>query len=262
VWFGIVEGLTEFLPISSTGHLILLARLFRLEGEAVMTFTIVIQLGAVGAVGGLYGERIASMWRGLWGWDAAGRRLLINLVVGFLPVAAVGLWLHRAIKTELFNVPSVAWALALGGVLMLAVERWRRNGNGTVTSRTFDSLTVREACLIGMAQCLSLWPGTSRAMVTIVAGLLCGLPPAAAAEYSFLLALPTLGIATAFEAWQGAPQLLQQVDGFSITLGFVTAMVTAWLAVRGFVAYLSRRGLAVFGWYRIGLAVVLFLAMS
>ena len=260
VWFGVVEGLTEFLPISSTGHLILLAHFLHLEGEAVKTFTIVIQLGALGAVLGLYRARVASMWRGLRGSDDAGRRLLINLLVGFLPVAVAGLLLHRAVKAALFNVSSVTWALAMGGLLMLGVDRRRRGA--PVSTKTVHSLTMLEALLIGGAQCVSLWPGTSRAMVTIVAGLWCGLPAAAAAEYSFLLALPTLGTATIFEALGGAPRLLQEVGVLSSAIGLFASALTAWLAIRGFVAYLSRRGLALFGWYRLGLAAALLLVMS
>ena len=252
---GIVEGLTEFLPVSSTGHLILASSLLHLQTEAAKTFEIVIQAGALGAVLGLYRARLVSMWRGLLGRDAAGRALLANVLVSFLPAAIAGVLLHRMIKTYLFSVWPVVAALAVGGLFMVGVDRWLRGRHGT-TSRTLDSITLREALLIGCAQSLSLWPGTSRAMVTIVAGLLLGFPATVAAEFSFLLALPTLGAATMFEAARGANALLQQVSWISLMCGLVSAALVAAVAIRGFVHYVVRRGLAPFGWYRVGLAAL------
>jgi undecaprenyl-diphosphatase len=252
---GIVEGLTEFLPVSSTGHLILASRLLDLHGESVKTFEVVIQAGALGAVLGLYRARVASMGRGLVGQDAAGGKLLVHLLLSFLPAAIAGVLLHRAIKGWLFNTWPVVAALALGGLLMVGLDRWVRPTSGT-SVRTLDSITIREALLIGCAQCLSLWPGTSRAMVTIVAGLVLGLPATAAAEYSFLLALPTLGAATLFDIAIGARALLQDVGVLSVACGFLAAAAVAALAIRGFIQYLTRWGLAPFGWYRIGLAAM------
>ena len=176
---GAVEGLTEFLPVSSTGHLILAAHLLGLHGEAVNTFTVVIQAGALCAVLGLYRARIRLLWRGLIGRDAEGRRLLTNLSASFLPAAAVGWALHRPIKTWLFRPWPVVAALTVGGVVMVGLDRWRRSGRHPA-GRVLESLTVRDAIIIGCAQCLSLWPGSSRAMVTMVAGILIGLPVAAA----------------------------------------------------------------------------------
>lgn len=258
---GVVEGLTEFVPVSSTGHLILASRLLGLGGEAVKTFDVVIQAGALVAVAGLYRRRMAAMWRGVRGRDAVGRRLLANLLVSVLPAAAVGLMLHRTIKARLFNTWPVVIALAVGGLLMVAVDGWRRSA-GRTGDRSVDSLTAREALLIGIAQCVSLWPGTSRAMVTIVAGLLVGLPPTAAAEYSFLLAIPTLGAATLFDACRGGRGLAQDVGWVSLACGFFAAAAVAAVAVRGLLSYLSRRGLALFGWYRIGLAAVVWAVVS
>ncbi len=261
VLLGLVEGVTEFLPVSSTGHLILAANLLNLHGDAVNTFEVVIQGGALVAVAGLYRARVASMWRGFLGQDAVGRRLCTNLVVSFLPAAIIGVLLHHVIKARLFNTGPVVAALMAGGVLMIGLDaRLRHQDHPSVG--TLDSLTVGDALLIGLAQCLSLWPGTSRAMVTIVAGLLLGFPATVAAEYSFLLALPTLGAATAFEALTGGHVLLQGVSGVSMVCGFVTTAAVAALAIRGFIQYLTRRGLAPFGWYRVGLAAVFWMVTT
>lgn len=253
VLLGMVEGLTEFLPVSSTGHLILASQFLGLQGEAVKTFAVVIQAGALGAVAGLYRTRVASMWRGSLGRDPGGRRLLLKLLVSFLPTAIAGPALHRTIKARFFSPEPVAAALAVGGVLMLGVDRWCRRA-GRSSARPLESIAMREALLIGGAQCLAFWPGTSRAMVAIVAGLLLGLPVTVAAEYSFLLALPTLGAATLFDAATGARVLVQEASLFSLACGFLAAGVVAALAIRGFIRYLTHRGLAPFGWYRLALA--------
>ncbi len=255
VLLGAVEGLTEFLPVSSTGHLILVSSLLGLQGEAVKTFEIVIQAGALGAVAGLYRERVVSMLRGLLGKNPSGCSLAMKLFISFLPAAIAGVLLHRTIKERLFSDWPVVWALAVGGLIMILIDSGVRRWH-TRQTRTLESITVPEAVLIGCAQCLSLWPGTSRAMVTILAGLLLGLPATAAAEYSFLLALPTLGAATLFDAAKGGDELLREIPLLSVVCGFAVAAFVAWLAVRGFIRYLTRRGFAPFGWYRIGLAAL------
>lgn len=257
---GVVEGFTEFLPVSSTGHLILVTHLLGLSGDAVKTFEVVIQAGALGAVVALYHVRLATMWRGLLGRDAVGRRLLVNLLLSFLPSAVIGLLLHRTIKAHLFTIGPVAVALAAGGVLMLGVDLWSRRTRGP--ARAIESMTPGEALLIGAAQCLALWPGTSRAMTTIVAGLLLGFPATVAAEYSFLLALPTLGAATLFDASLGGRALLQETGILSVASGFLGAAGVAALAIRGFIQYLTQRGLAPFGWYRLALALVVWWTLS
>ena len=258
---GAVEGLTEFLPVSSTGHLILVLRWLKLYGEAVDTFAIVIQAGALGAVLGLYRARVASMWRGLLGQDAAGRALLSRLLVSFMPAAVVGVVCHRAITTRLFGVAPVAAALALGGAALIGVDWWMRRGDHG-GRRSIESMGATDALLIGLAQCLSLWPGTSRAMVTLVTALLLGFSASTAAAYSFLLALPTLGAATAFDALQAGTAWLHEVGGLAIMCGFVSAALVAALAIAGFVRYLSRGGLAPFGWYRLLLSAVVWSAGS
>ena len=256
---GAVEGLTEFLPISSTGHLILAGRLLNLHGAAVSTFEIVIQAGALGAIIVLYRARFVSCWRGLQGRDASGQRLLANLLVAFLPSGVAGLLLHRAITTYLFDTWPVITALAAGGIVMIGLGR---RFDARTASKTLETLTPADAWLIGCAQALSLWPGTSRAMVTIIAGLLCGLSARDAATYSFLLAVPTLGAATLFEAWHGGQVLLRDIPAASLLCGFVAAAVVAVLTVRTFVESLPRIGLAPFGWYRVGLAAAVWWAVA
>ena len=252
---GVVEGVTEFLPVSSTGHLILAASLLRLHGEAVTSFEVILQAGALGAVLGLYGAQVRAMWHGLIGHERAGRRLLVNVVISVAPVWLVGALAHRAIKAYLFTTWPVVAALALGGLGMIVMARRLRHRQPP--TRTLDSLTTREAFVIGCWQCLALWPGTSRAMVTIVAGLLVGLPAVAAAEYSFLLAMPTLGAATLFEAVHGGQGMWRHIGWPSLLCGFTATAIVAALAIRGFITYLTRRGLEPFGWYRVALAAAI-----
>jgi undecaprenyl-diphosphatase len=201
------------------------------------------------------------MLRGLRGADADGRRLLVNLAVSFLPAVGFGLLLGDAIKARLFGAGAVVAALAIGGAAMLWGDGWLR-GRAERAGRVLETLTWREALLIGLAQCVALWPGTSRAMVTLVAGIAAGLPAAAAAEYSFLLALPTLGAATVLDALTGGAALLEQSSAASVGLGLASAAVVAALAMRELLRYLARWGLAPFGWYRVGVAAALWLAAA
>ncbi len=251
---GAVEGLTEFLPVSSTGHLILASYLLGIHGDAVNAFEIVIQAGALLAVVGLYRRRVRQLLRGLMGQDIVGWSLFINLLISFLPAALMGLLFHETIKSRLFSAWPVMIALAAGGLLMIGVDYWAKRREDLPPDRTIDTLSPLEALIIGLAQCLSLWPGTSRAMVTIMAGFLCGLPPAAAAEYSFLLALPTLGAAVALNLVTDGAVLWEHARGLPLVLGLATSAIVASLAVRGFTQYLGRHGLGLFGWYRLGLA--------
>ncbi len=261
---GAVEGLSEFLPISSTGHLILTSDLMELpqNDDGLKAFEVVIQAGALLAVVGLYFTRVRSMFLGLIGRDAAGRALLIQLSAAFLPAAIVGLLIGDWIKAHLFSTGPVIAALAVGGVLMIVVERLRvrRAGGGPLeltAGRELGSMTWKLALVIGCAQCLAMWPGTSRSMVTIVAALLLGFNPRAAAEFSFLLALPTLGAATAYDALREGGAILEASGWLGLAVGFAASMIVAWLAVKSFLAYLTRHGLSIFGWYRIVLAAVM-----
>lgn len=260
-WLGLVEGLTEFLPVSSTGHLILASALLGRQGDpALNSFNIIVQAGAILAVLGLYRTRVAAMLRGLLGRDPAGRALLLLLVVGFVPAGLLGPLLDDKIEAELFFPRPVAIALAVGGIAMIAVDRWRRRtGGGT---RTVEQLTWRDALLIGCAQCLAMWPGTSRSMATILGGLAVGLTPAAAAEFSFLLALPTLGGASALKLLKGGPALIDAVGPAPLVVGLLVALVSAALAIRGLIAWLGRHGFTAMGLYRLLIAAAVLAAWS
>ena len=196
---GAVEGLTEFLPVSSTGHLILAARAMGLVGEVMNAFEIVIQAGALLAVLCLYRARVFQVVAGVARPRSGGGLLLLKLLVAFLPAAIVGLALHHAIERHLFGPRPVAIALLLGGVVMVIFERVRRARGGTPRFESVDAIPLTVALWIGIFQCASLWPGMSRSMVTILGGLILGCSAVAAAEFSFLLALPTLGAATLFD---------------------------------------------------------------
>jgi undecaprenyl-diphosphatase len=193
---GAVEGLTEFLPVSSTGHLILVARAMGLYGQTMDDFEIVIQAGALLAVLWLYRARVLEALRGVTQPGSPGWGLLVGLLVAFLPAAVVGLALHHKIEEHLFGPLPVALALFAGGIVMVLFDRRRRKRGVAPRYERVDSIPLRVAFWIGVFQCASLWPGVSRAMVTILAGLLLGCSAVAAAEFSFLLALPTLGAAT------------------------------------------------------------------
>ncbi|HEU4765457.1 MAG TPA: undecaprenyl-diphosphate phosphatase [Candidatus Eisenbacteria bacterium] len=255
---GIVEGLTEFLPVSSTGHLILAGHAMGLSGSAVDAFEIVIQAGALLAVVWLYRARIGEILAGIFRNNAGGRALLIRLIVAFLPAAVIGFLTHSWIKEHLFGPRPVAIALLLGGIAILVVERMRHRARQPIAA-VVTEIPVWGALVIGLAQVLSLWPGTSRAMTTILAALLVGATPVVAAEFSFLLALPTLGAATLFDLVKHHDELLGPAMGgpAPLVIGLATAAIVAAIAIRGFLTYLTRRGLAPFGWYRIVIGIVL-----
>jgi undecaprenyl-diphosphatase len=265
VVLGLVEGVTEYLPVSSTGHLILASALLGLhtpeQHEAVATFEIAIQGGAILAVLGLYRARVARMLAGAVGRDPAGLRLLLQLLVAFAPAALLGPLLDDPIEAHLFRPLPVLAALLLGGVWMIWLDR-RRDPHAGVA---LEALSARAALAIGLFQCVAMWPGTSRSMMTIAGGVLLGLRAPAAAEFSFLLGVPTLGAACAFKlaknllsAFQGEGRTLFEALGAApVALGFAVAAASAAVAVRWLVAFLGRHGLAPFGWYRVALALVL-----
>lgn len=264
---GVVEGITEYLPVSSTGHLILVSALLGLDEPAsrkaaVDAFNIVIQGGAVLAVLGLYWPRVRRMLDGLRGRDAVGLRLLGLLVVAFLPAGILGPLLDDRIEAYLFNPPAVVTALALWGVVMIVIGRWQARwleGHAAVAEP--EDLAWRQALFVGVLQCVAMWPGTSRSMITIVAGMLVGLRPRQAAEFSFLLALPTLGGACVYKLGKdvlgSGPSMVGELGVAPVVVGVAVATLSAALAVRWLVHYLNRHGLAVFGWYRIALSAVL-----
>jgi undecaprenyl-diphosphatase len=265
---GLVEGITEYLPVSSTGHLILAAGLLGLDEpdrkQALDAFHIVIQGGAILAVLSLYWPRVLQMGRGALGRDAAGLRLLVNLIVAFLPAALIGPLVGDWIEARLFHATPVLAALALGGAWMIWLDR--RAGAGAAGAPTsLELLAWRHALAIGLFQCVAMWPGTSRSMMTIAGGTLLGMRPRDAAEFSFLLGLPTLGAACLYKlasdlqraAAHGTPNLFEQLGIGPVLLGLAVAALSAALAVRWLVAFLGRHGLAPFGWYRLALCGLL-----
>jgi undecaprenyl-diphosphatase len=274
VLLGVTEGLTEYLPVSSTGHLILVAEAMGLggfekdaEGElvqgplgpimkpnpAINSFNIVIQIGAIIAVIGIYFKRILQMLSGLMGKDPVGRKLLINLLVAFTPAVILGLLFDDLIEQYLFSPLTVALALAIGGLVMIFSGKLFRHSSKPTFS--IDELTWKQALLIGLIQCLAMWPGTSRSMVTILAGMGVGLSLTAAAEFSFLLALPTLGGATLYKMMTDWDVLSASVGADSLAIGITVSALIAALSVKFLLHHLHRHGLQPFGVYRIALAI-------
>lgn len=255
VWLGVVEGLTEFLPVSSTGHLILLGAQLGQEGEAAKALDIVIQLGAVVAVIVYFRQRLRDLARGLLAREAPSLKLTAALAAAFVPTAAVGLLLHRLVKEHLFGPGPVAGALVVGGIVMIAVEGIRRR-RGVQGQEGLEHVAVRHGLWIGLCQCISLWPGSSRSMVTIVGGQLCGLSTKTAAEFSFLLAIPTLGAATLFDLVKSGRLIAAQPGGLeSLAVGLAVSFVVSWLVIALFLRFVGRLGLMPFGVYRILLGV-------
>jgi undecaprenyl-diphosphatase len=253
ILLGIVEGLTEYLPVSSTGHLVLVSRAL---GRQAGAYEIVIQLGAILAVVVHYRALFAEHAAGLLHRRPDTMRLLSALALGFVPVAVLGKLAGKAIKERLFFPLPIAIALAVGGVVMIVVERVRKSRRDAGVSG-LENVTPVRGLLVGLGQCFALFPGASRSMCTIVAGELCGLSTATAAEFSFLLGVPTLGAATLYEGFKSRHELAHEVGGTAIAVGLVTSFFVAWGVVAAFLRYLQRRGLEPFGFYRIALAVVI-----
>lgn len=290
---GLVEGITEYLPISSTGHLIIANRLLALDSdtpilnnedqpvkvkdngklraytlsEAAYAYAIVIQAGAIAAVCLLYWQTLLAMALGILGKDEKGKKLAVHLIVAFVPAAILGLLLDSWIESLLGNnVTAVAVALLIGAVVMLWVERWRMTNAQTDSEtknvesigQSLETLTLSKSLIIGCFQCFALIPGTSRSMATIVGGYLAGLSPACAAEFSFLLGLITLSAASGYKLLTDGPEMLAALDLDAVLLGCFVAFVSAALAVKWLVGYLCKQGLAPFAWYRILLAILIF----
>lgn len=248
---GIVEGLTEFLPVSSTGHLILVGDLLGFNDDKGKLFEIVIQSGAILAVCWEFRARIAKVVTGLPA-DPQCRRFTINLFIAFLPLAILGLLFHKAIKAHLFQPVPVALAFAIGGVIILWAERREHR----IRVDNVDDLTALDALKLGIAQAFALIPGTSRSGATIIGGLLFGLSRKAATEFSFFLAIPTLLVATAYQLWKEGALLTIDDIGMWVA-GFSAAFISAFLCVRWFLRYISSHDFTLFAWYRIAFGVVI-----
>ena len=274
---GVIEGITEYLPISSTGHLLVAQHLMGIgtstaAGKAAAdTFAICIQGGAILAVIGLYYKRVLQMIRGVFGQDPEGFKLAIMIIVGFLPAAVIGLAFNDAIEEKLFGMWPIIIAWVVGGILILATAWWRKRNPAAGSGKELLEMTVKMALLIGLLQCVAMWPGTSRSLMTIVGGLIVGLSVRAAVEYSFLLGVVTLTAATAkkavwkvegldasYDVWFGGTKLMWDTYGpMPLLVGIVAATISAALAVKWLVSFLQSHGLSVFGWYRIAIGVVI-----
>lgn len=258
VILGIVEGLTEFIPVSSTGHLLLTNSLMGVEGKAANSFVIVIQFGAIMAVVAYYRSRLMTTFRTAGQRGSDGQRLIVNLAVAFVPAAVTGLLLQDFIEERLMTSNAwVAAALILGGIVMIVVDRWLRPTGRRV--ERIEDVTWRDALWVGLAQCFALWPGMSRSMTTIVGGQLRGFSNSLAADFSFLLALPTLGAATLYKLVSDRDILLAMEGGLAAVLvGLAVSFAVAWLAIAVFLRIVKRVGMAPFGAYRIvvGLLVI------
>jgi undecaprenyl-diphosphatase len=260
---GLVEGLTEYLPVSSTGHLLVTQRLLGIDSSnSADAFAICIQVGAILAVLGLYRLRVWKMTLGMLGRDAEGRHLALSIILAFMPAAVIGLLLEKTIKKYLFGGeewglwPVVA-AWFFGGVAILAVTIFRRMRGVTPHSGfELEQITWRMAFLIGLIQCLAMWPGVSRSLLTIVGGLLVGLSVPAAVEFSFLLGVVTLTAATAYDGLKYGQEMLEHYGAVPLLIGLGAAWLSAVIAVKWMVGYLKSHGLEIFGWYRIAAAIV------
>ena len=253
ILLGIVEGLTEFLPVSSTGHLIVAGHILGFRGEAAETFEIFIQLGAILAVVVLERRVFLDLLRFRARAGFAGPRGCALLITTTCPALVAGALLHDWIKVNLFGPVTVAWALLAGGVVILVVEGFRPR----TTTTSLEEIGFGQALAIGLFQCLSLWPGVSRAGATIVGGLLCGLERRTAATYSFIAAVPVMAAATCYDLLKSWSSLGPE-DMAPFAVGFVVAFVFAYLAMRSFVTLLGRFTLRPFAWYRIAIAPVVY----
>ncbi|KFB70482.1 MAG: Undecaprenyl-diphosphatase [Candidatus Accumulibacter phosphatis] len=250
---GFVEGFTEFLPVSSTGHLILAGDLLDFNDERGKLFEIVIQSGAILAVCWEYRAKISQVLLGLTS-ERAAQRFALNLLVAFLPLAIIGLLFGKTIKAHLFNAPVVALAFIVGGFFILWAERREHR----IRIESVDDLSLTDAFKLGCAQALALIPGTSRSGATIIGGLFFGLSRRAATEFSFFLAIPTLIIATLYQLYK--ERALLSFDDLGMwVIGFLAAFISAFWAVRGLLRYISTHDFSIFAWYRIAFGLIVLL---
>lgn len=260
---GLVEGITEYLPVSSTGHLLVTNNLLGLEEpevkEAIETYAICIQLGAIIAVLFLYWGRIRQMLDGLLGRDEEGRKVLIAVLIAFAFTAAIGLTLGEWFEDNVFGVGPIAAAWIVGGIAIIVLSRI---GFFDRTTAELAALTPQKAAIIGLLQALAMWPGVSRSMITIFAAVLVGLSLRAAVEFSFLLGLLTLTAATVLVGYRGGGELVDTFGYVTPLIGLIVAFVSAMAAVKWMVAWLNDRGFELFGWYRIAVGVLALLLLA
>lgn len=242
---GLVEGATEFIPVSSTGHLILAADWLNFEGDRAKTFEVFIQLGAILAVVWLYRAKVLRVFSNA-GRDPLARQLIINLGIAFLPAAIIGFLVHGWIKDHLFNPLTVAWALLIGGIAILLIEMW----NPPEEIEDVDHVPMSKAIGIGLAQVLSLFPGVSRSGATIMGARSLGLSRRAAAEFSFFLAIPVMFAATGYDLFKSR-DTLSAADAPVFAVGFIVSFLSAVVVVKAFLGFVSRHSFKSFAWYRI-----------
>ncbi len=257
---GLVEGLTEYLPVSSTGHLIITQYLLGLEESAALdAYSVCIQSGAILAVLNLYFARVGEMWRGLCGKNPAGLKLGINLLLGFLPAMVIGYFLAKPIKNYLFNAETVLVTWALGGIVILLFVRYSmKSGKGKCHSGIeLEEMNWKQALTVGFMQCIAMCPGTSRSLMTMLGGLMSGLSMAAAVEFSFLLGLITLSAATVYDFMKYGNNMVAEIGWPAMLAGTFMSWLSAIIAVKWMVNYLRKHGLSLFGWYRIAAALVM-----
>lgn len=276
---GLVEGITEYLPISSTGHLILTTILLGIEqegeiGKAIDSFNIVVQGGAILAVAGLYRSYILEMLTGLLELfkhkqrtnnGLHGRKMFLKIAIAFFPAAILGPILNDKIEDNLFAPIPIAIALGVGGVLMIFWNSFfgklRKIAFMNNKANTIQNLTIQGALIIGIFQCFAMWPGTSRSMMCIIGGIAIGLRPKSAAEFGFLLGLPTLGGACLYklakDQLNNGPGIFELLGPLQVITGIGIATLSAAIAIRWLISYLNKYGLSIFGWYRIILAILI-----
>ncbi|TQL17497.1 undecaprenyl-diphosphatase [Zymomonas mobilis] len=259
ILLGILEGVTEFIPVSSTGHLILAERLLGAHGANSASFDIIIQLGAILAVIVFYWERFLDIAKGLFNQSASSWHFVRNIICGFIPTVIVGAIAYHAVKALLEKPMVVAVSLFLGGIAMLIIDRESSHPENT----SVQSIPVHKAFLVGLAQCLAMIPGVSRSGATIMGALCLGIDRKTATEYSFFLAIPVMLAATAKELWEQRHNL-HMADLGEISLGFVISFVVALIVIKLFLKIVTCRGFAPFAWYRIiiGLVAFFFLLFS
>jgi len=251
IFLGIIEGLTEFLPVSSTGHLIICADIINFNNEYASLFEIVIQLGAILAVVWLYREKIINLIKTAFK-DKKSFDFIVNVMIAFIPASVVGFFLHGIIKNYLFNPITVAFALIIGGFIIIYIENKQIKQN---IEEAFD-INKKSALIVGLSQILALIPGVSRSASTIMGGVCSGLSRKASAEFSFFLAIPIMFAATFYDLYKSSA-VLNFTASVIIIIGFISAFISAVVVIKWFIKYISANNFKVFGWYRILFGAVL-----